>query len=509
MKTKKTLIFIPTYNERDNAPRICAEIFQLGLDADLLFVDDNSPDGTGKLLDELKSRFPRLIVHHRTGKLGIGSAHFEAIEWAYDQGYEVMVTMDCDFTHSPSDIPAMIAATANGHVAVGSRWLRQNSLPGWNLFRRMMTNGGHWLTQRVLGVPQDASGAFRCYRLDRLPQQVFRLVKARGYAFFFESLFILNRNKFSIAEVPIVLPARTYGHSKMSRAAAFRSVMHLFKLWLANLRRPEQFLVARAAPEIDPKLVDPQDWDSYWSGQNKAGKRESTHGEPTGYEGTTYDLIAGIYRRLVIKRNLEGAIMRTFAPGKTLLHAGCGSGQVDTDLQSRMRITALDISPGALFLYSRNNPQAGLKHGSIFQLPFPDGSFDGIYNLGVMEHFTPEQIAEILREFHRVLRLDGKIVLFWPHARATSVFVLRVAHLVLNRVMKSKKQLHPPEITHMRSRRHAQKLLQDSGFDLVNYRFGLSDFFVQAVIVGGKSRVASVQNSTARTTYTRARANQH
>ena len=490
----KSLIFIPTYNERDNAPRMCAEIHGLGLDADLLFMDDNSPDGTGALLDELKPRFPRLIVHHRAGKLGIGSAHFEAIEWAYAQGYQTLVTMDCDFTHSPSDIPAMIAATETSDVAVGSRWLRRNSLPGWNLFRRLMTNGGHWLTRRVLGVPQDASGAFRCYRLDRLPRQVFQLVKARGYAFFFESLFILNRNKFSIVEVPIVLPARTYGHSKMSRAAALRSVLHLFKLWLANLRRPEQFLVERLTPEIDPKLVDPQDWDSYWSGKAKSAELEHGHGDSDGYEGTTYDLIAGVYRRMIIKRNLERAILRTFATGSTLLHAGCGSGQVDPDLQVHMRITALDISPGALFLYSRNNPDAaGLKHGSIFHLPFADGSFDGIYNLGVMEHFTTEQIAEILREFHRVLRPDGKIVLFWPHARATSVFVLRVVHLVMNRMMKNKKPLHPPEISHVRSKPHAQTLLRSSGFDLTDYRFGLGDCFVQAVIVGSKSAKTPTQ----------------
>jgi dolichol-phosphate mannosyltransferase len=491
VKPTKTLIFIPTYNERDNAPRMCAEIHALGLDADVLFVDDASPDGTGDLLEGLKARFPRLIVQHRTGKLGIGSAHFEAIEWAYDQGYDVMVTMDCDFTHSPSDIPAMIVATENADVAVGSRWLRQNSLPGWNLFRRMMTNMGHWLTRRVLGVPQDASGGFRCYRLGRLPRQVFRLVKARGYAFFFESLFILNRNRFTITEVPIVLPARTYGHSKMSGSAALRSGLHIFELWLANLRRPEQFLVERKAPQIDPTLVDPQDWDSYWSGTNQQKARDKSPRNETAYEGTTYDLIAGVYRRMIIKRNLTRAIQKVFPPGSALLHAGCGSGQVDTDLQATMRITALDISPGALLLYARNNPQAaGIKHGSIFHLPFSDGSFDGIYNLGVMEHFTHEEISRILVEFGRVLRPDGKIVLFWPHARATSVFVLRAVHLVMSRLMKNEKKLHPSEISHVQSRKHARAMLNGSGFDLADYRFGINDLFVQAVIVGKKSSTA-------------------
>ncbi len=473
----RTLIFIPTYNERDNAPRICAEIHDLGLDADLLFIDDNSSDGTGELLEQLKSRFPRLLVRHRPAKLGIGSAHFEAIEWAYEQGYQLLVTMDCDFTHAPSDIPMLLAAAQEGDLSVGSRWLRPKSLLGWNLFRRMMTNIGHWLTRRVLGVPQDASGAFRAYRLDRLPRRIFSLVKARGYAFFFESLFIVNRNGFSIREVPIVLPARTYGHSKMSRSAALRSGFHLFELWLANLRRPEQFLVERNLPELDPNLFDPQGWDTYWSGRSPR--------TAAVYEGTTYDLLAGIYRRKVIKRALTRALTSVFPPGSILLHAGCGSGQVDADLQTTMRITALDISPGALRLYSRNNPQAaGLIHGSIFQLPFPDTSFDGIYNLGVMEHFTLEQIAQILAEFRRVLRPNGKIVFFWPHVRGSSVMVLHAVHFVLRRCFNNQKKLHPAEVSLMSSKSHARAILNGSGFDLLDYRFGLRDLFVQAVIVG-------------------------
>jgi dolichol-phosphate mannosyltransferase len=467
----KTLIFIPTYNERDNAPRMCAEIHALGLEADVLFVDDASPDGTGQLLEELKPKYPRLRVHHRSGKLGIGSAHQAAIAWAYEQRYERLVTMDCDFTHAPTDIPALIAAADRADVVVGSRWLQRDSLPGWNLFRRLMTKGGHFLTHNVLGVPQDASGAFRCYHLDRIPRALFPLAKSPGYAFFYESLFVLNRNGFNIAEVPIVLPARTYGHSKMSTPAAVKSALHIFCLWFANLRRPEQFLVARLTPEIDPKLVDPQGWDDYWSGQTSG----------------LYDLIAGIYRRLIIKRNLNHAIRRVFKPGATLLHAGCGGGQVDQDLQHSMRLTGLDISPGALHLYSRNNPRAaGVKHGSIFDLPFPEASFDGIYNLGVMEHFTPAENARIFKQFHRILKPGGKVVMFWPHARATSVFVLKVVHFFLHRFTKAKKQLHPPEVCHMRSRQYAQELLAGSGLQLADYRFGLRDCFVQAVVVAEK-----------------------
>ena len=466
------LIFVPTYNERDNAPRMARELAALGLDADLLFVDDNSPDGTGSLLDALKSEIPRLTVHHRTGKLGIGSAHAEAIQWAYRQGYTTLVSLDCDFTHSPGDIPAMLHEAETHDVAVGSRWARKNSLPGWNLFRRILTSLGHMLTRCVLGISQDASGAFRAYRLDRIPQTLFGLVQSRGYAFFFESLFILSRNGFAIAEVPITLPARTYGSSKMTTDAAIRSALYVFELASANLQTPERFLLAGITPELDPSLHDPQDWENYWS---KTGESASP----------LYGAIAGIYRRLVIKRNLEAAIRREFPAGSCLLHAGCGGGQVDSALQHEMQITALDISPGALTLYSRNNHAArAIRHGTIFALPFPDASFDGVYNLGVMEHFTAKEIQQILTEFRRVLKPGGKVVLLWPHARATSVFVLRLCHIALSALKSRTAQLHPEEITHIRSRQHAAEMLTAAGFQPSSYHFGPADFWVQAVVIG-------------------------
>ena len=470
----KILIFVPTFNERDNAPRMVEEIHHLGLDADVLFVDDNSPDGTGRALEEIKPKFPRLIVQHRSGKLGVGSAHAEAIEWAYEQGYNLLVTLDCDFTHSPTDIPALLEKLKTCDIVLGSRWLKTNSLPGWNLFRRTMTRLGHVLTKHVLGIPHDASGAFRAYHLDRLPRELFRLVKSKGYAFFFESLYIVQRNGYVIGEVAITLPARTYGNSKMSTSAALRSAGHIFGLFFTNVRRPEQFLIEKTQCVLDPELSDPQNWDDYWNRTDDAGS-------------ASYEIIAGIYRRMVIKRNLEGTLQSAFPSGSRLLHAGCGSGQVDVALQQTMRISALDISTNALRLYARNNPEAEqVRHGTIFHLPFERESFDGVYNLGVMEHFTEGEIHTILREFYRVLKPGGKIVLFWPHARATSVLVLGLCHRFLRSALKSENILHPPEISLMQSKSQASVVLEGGGFTLQSYRFGPSDFFVQVAITGIK-----------------------
>lgn len=466
----KTLIFIPTYNERDNAPQMCREIHDLGLDVDLLFVDDNSPDGTGSELEKLKSRFPRLIVHHRSGKLGVGSAHHEAIDWAYAKGYSSLVTLDCDFTHSPSDIPALIRALDDDDIVVGSRWIHANSLPGWNVFRRLMTRGGHWLTKTMLGLYQDASGAFRAYRLDHINREVFTLIRSKGYSFFFESLFILGKNGYSIGEIPIVLPARTYGNSKMTAEAAIRSARYVLELALDHLAAPERYLLDRRALSLDEELEDPQNWDGYW--QKSAGR-----------SGVVYDLIAAWYRQRFIRRNLDKAILGEFASGSRLLHAGCGSGQVDRNLQHAMRITALDISRGALRLYSRNNPSASeVIHGDIMELPFEDGGFDGYYNLGVVEHFTADQIQKIFSEAKRVLRPGGRMVIFWPHRLAPSVMVLGAWHWMLKNLLGTHAILHPPEISLLRSQSMAAKVVEESGMKLKNFKFDSSDLYIQAII---------------------------
>jgi dolichol-phosphate mannosyltransferase len=239
----KTLIFIPTYNERENVTPMCTQILALGLDADLVFMDDGSPDGTGKVLDDLAAQHPRVAVIHRTKKSGIGSAHLEGIAYAYDKGYDRLLTMDCDFTHSPSLIPEFLDASKTAPVVVGSRYLGEESLPGWTIVRKILTRAGHLLTESMLGISQDATGAFRVYDLRTIPRALFELVQSRGYAFFFESLLIVNKNHFAIAEIAIKLPARTAGHSKMSFIEVRRSLTTLMTLLVATRTNPSRFLL--------------------------------------------------------------------------------------------------------------------------------------------------------------------------------------------------------------------------------------------------------------------------
>lgn len=483
MQRSDLLIFIPTYNEAQNAERLCRELIALQLGADILFCDDGSPDGTGELVDRLAAEFPNVRTMHRSGKLGIGSAHQDGIRYAYANGYSTLITMDCDFTHQPADVQRLLetARTSGRSVAVGSRYIAQNSLPGWNLMRRALTHLGHFLTVNLLHLPQDATGALRIYQLRQIPEALFDRVRSNGYSFFFESLFVLHRNGFEIEEMPIALPARTYGSSKMCLRETWRSAARLLKLYWAAVRSPESFLLDSPMQPIlgaELPLQDPQGWDSYWTkGQEKSRR--------------AYSVVASIYRRLAIRRNLNYFINKHFAPGARLLHAGCGSGQVDSDLSREMRITAVDISLPALESYRRNNPAAeAIRHGDILHLDeVPGASFDGAYNLGVVEHFSKEQIVQILREMGRTVKPGGKVVIFWPHRRATSVFVLKVIHRLLD-VFRGERgpqvRLHPAEISLLESRHQAREVVEEAGFNLVEYYFGLRDLLVQAVVVGCK-----------------------
>lgn len=467
----RTLVFIPTYEEAENAPRMLAELLALGLDADLLFVDDASPDGTGQLLDALAKTTPRLIVQHRAGKLGIGSAHQDGLAWAYEQGYERLVTMDCDFTHSPADVPRLLAESEAHDLVVGSRFLAPGSLPGWNPYRRALTHLGHALTTTALGLPHDASGAFRVYRLDRIPRALFSLVQSRGYAFFLESLFVLSKNGVRVAEVPIVLPARTYGHSKMDWTEATRSARYALELAGRYALDPTPFHLAAPIEGLDEARTDPQGWQAYWS-----AKDDVAH--------AGYDAIASAYRRLVLRPILEQTLQRHVPAGASILHAGCGSGQLDGGLHERFRVTALDLAPAALRRYARQNPPARVVHGDLFDLPFEDGTFDGAFNLGVIEHFEPAEIERLLRSLRRVLKPGAPLVLFWPHRRATSVAVLKAASFGLGKLGWQRAPFHPPEVSLLGSEEEARTHLERAGFRFERYAFGPRDGFIQAIVVG-------------------------
>lgn len=475
MEDKKVLVFIPTYNEKENVSNICQKILDLNLEVDILFLDDNSPDGTGEIIDDLAKQHSNIFVIHRKEKKGIGSAHIEGIAWAYDNDYTLFISMDCDFTHPPRYILDFIKEANNNYdVVIGSRYLNKDSLSSWNLYRKFLTTLGHFLTRLMLKMKFDATGAFRLYNLEKINPDVFKVVSSTSYSFFFESLYILFLNHYKIKEIPIDLPARTYGHSKMNMKDIFRSLSLLFQIYLDSLFNIEKYYVNSINIDYKDSLNDPQDWDSYWK-----NKKKTTF--------IFYDIIASFYRKFIIKPTLNYFIRKHFKKSDKVLHAGCGSGQVDSDIKDFISIHALDISREALTLYQKVNPQkCKAVHGSIFDIPSENEFFDGIYNLGVMEHFRKDEIVIILKEFHRILKVDGKIILFWPPEYGLSVIFLKFVHFVLNNILKRNIKLHPEEPNRVRSKKQIEYYLGLAKFKLVELYFGPRDFFTHAVVVAQK-----------------------
>ena len=473
--TNKILIFIPTYNESKNIEVIFHQIDELRMDADILFLDDNSPDGTGDIIDGLVERNSNIHVIHRLRKLGIGSAHLDGIRWAYENNYETLITMDCDFAHSPEYLPDFIKYSSDYDIVVGSRYMRQDSLKNWNWFRKLLTYVGHFLTKLIFKMPYDMTGAFRLYRLERIPAGVFDLLRFKEYSFFFESLYVLRLNGYSIKEFPIHLPTRTYGQSKMALKHMSGSLVNLIYISLKTLINKKLFLYSdRSAADNRDSSNVPQvqsEWDKYWVTKKKIG-------------GLIYDLIAAFYRKSIIKRTLAYFIKEHFARGSEILHAGCGSGQVDIDISDRVNIFALDISMHALAIYKnihKDSPR--IIQGNILKIPIKDETFDGIYNLGVMEHFTEEEIEKILQEFNRVLKPEGKMIILWPPEFGLSVIFLKIIHYIINNLFKRNIKLHPSEITYLRSKKQTKAIFARANFAIAEYYFGIKDLFTYSTIV--------------------------
>jgi len=216
------------------------------------------------------------------------------------------------------------------------------------------------------------------------------------------------------------------------------------------------------------------EWDKYWKVN-------------TNRSNIFYELIAAFYRKFIIKRSLNYYIRKHFNAKSKLLHAGCGSGQVDVNITNEMKVTGLDISEYALKIYKKVNPNSEKQvQGDIFSMPFGDKYFNGIYNLGVMEHFTKSEINLILNEFYRVTKDDGVIVLFWPPEYGLSVIILKVVHFLMRNIFNNHKTLHPDEITRIKSKKHVIKLLGNSNLNVLKVHFGIRDFFTYNVVICNK-----------------------
>ncbi|MEZ0395513.1 MAG: polyprenol monophosphomannose synthase [Anaerolineales bacterium] len=235
-------VVIPTYNEAENLPKLVSALFMLPLDVNLLIVDDNSPDGTGRLADELAAAYPeRLAVLHRAGKLGLRSAYLEGFRLALEGGAEAVAQMDADFSHDPQALMAMAERLAACDVVLGSRYVPGGSVDvRWSPWRKMLSAFGNFYARTILGLPlRDVTTGFRLWRRETLLAMPLDRIRASGYIFLVEMAYLAHCLEFRFGEVPIYFAERRAGKSKMSLRIQVEAALRVWQVWWGyrDLRR--------------------------------------------------------------------------------------------------------------------------------------------------------------------------------------------------------------------------------------------------------------------------------
>jgi dolichol-phosphate mannosyltransferase len=236
----RALVIVPTYNERDNLPRLVPLILAQDPILEVLVVDDASPDGTGQLADDLAADEPRLHVLHRGGKLGLGTAYVTGFKWGIERGFDYIFEMDADFSHDPEHLPIFLRAIEDYDVVLGSRYLQGRvTVVNWPIGRLLLSYFANVYARWVTGVPiADLTGGFKCFRRKVLEAIPLDAVESNGYAFQIEMTFRAWRRGFRLGEIPIMFVDRDLGESKMSRRIVREAIWRVWRMrWLAILDR--------------------------------------------------------------------------------------------------------------------------------------------------------------------------------------------------------------------------------------------------------------------------------
>lgn len=237
----RALVVLPSYNEAPNAVPLARDILAVDAALEVLVVDDASPDGTGDLVEKEAQAEPRLHLLRREGKLGLGSAYLAGFRYGLEHGYDRVLTMDCDFSHHPRYLPAILAAARDHDLVIGSRYVRGGGISNWPLRRRLLSRFANLYTRLLLRLPvRDCTAGFRCYRGAVLEGVGIEDIRSSGYAFLEEMVLRVHRAGFRIAEIPIVFEDRTRGASKINHSEVYRAVWHVLVAAVRPPRLPER-----------------------------------------------------------------------------------------------------------------------------------------------------------------------------------------------------------------------------------------------------------------------------
>jgi len=233
----KAIVVIPTYNESKNIIRIIDKIFSVHNEIDILVVDDNSPDGTGKLVKNKMEESNRIHIIERQGKMGLGTAYLAGFKYALDHGYDYIMEMDADFSHNPEEIPNFLKYIEEYDVVLGSRYIKGVNVVNWPLKRLLLSYFANLYTRIITGMDvKDATGGFKCFRATALSKINFDEVKSNGYSFQIEMTYRLWKKGAKLKEIPIIFVDRLEGESKMSKKIVYEAIFMVWKLKLGLVK---------------------------------------------------------------------------------------------------------------------------------------------------------------------------------------------------------------------------------------------------------------------------------
>jgi len=236
-KKQKSLIIIPTYNERNNIPKVLDELLGLELDdLDVLIIDDNSPDGTAEVVKSYSQKYPQILLKERQGKLGLGTAYITGFEYAIEHNYNYVFEMDADLSHDPKVIPEFLKAIQDADLVIGSRYLTGVNVINWPLMRLFISVMASKYTRIITGLPiHDCTSGFKCFRREVLEKIPLKEISSSGYSFQIEMNFKAWKRGFKIKEIPIIFYDRTEGSSKMSKKIIVEAIFMVWKMKILSL----------------------------------------------------------------------------------------------------------------------------------------------------------------------------------------------------------------------------------------------------------------------------------
>jgi glycosyltransferase involved in cell wall biosynthesis len=250
-------VIIPTYNEKENITDLVEQILALDkIDARIIIVDDNSPDGTGQIADALAEQNPRVSVIHRSGKLGLGTAYIAGFKQGLAEGADRLITMDADFSHDPAYIPGLIVLANHFHITIGSRYIPRGGVRNWGWRRRFLSWGANAFARTVLGLKaHDCTAGFRCYHREVLLNIDLDRIFSNGYSFLVEMIFRCQQMGYTMGEIPIIFANRERGQSKISQREIYKAMYTVLRLFVSKLLKPRRPIQVSKLPPVSGDTV--------------------------------------------------------------------------------------------------------------------------------------------------------------------------------------------------------------------------------------------------------------